>query len=476
MTRRDLLQAAGGLALGISAAEAADAPVPAVGPQLFLDDFLIARSEGLARVPQQPVKLEQPVLTSERFGVTQPYLSVLRDPDTGRLRMWYNRGPAIWHTESEDGLWWGEPQVAWDVQRGYGVSIVAGHSPEPERKYRLASWQSDKALDDTPQDNGGMFVGFSPDGLRWPPYAANPVLRTYPTAWPKIEAHGVGDTVDAFWDPIRQRYGCAVKVHALPEDGYAPAPRAGKVYRRLIGMTTSDDFLHWQKPWRIHVPDARDEGLLEFYGMGATHARGPLLIGMVRVLRDDLPCDEGGPKEGIGYTTLATSRDGIKWERFREPFLDRSPERGSWDHAMAWASAVLPVGDELFLYYGGYARGHKIEPTKERQIGMARMKRDRYVARSAGGKRGTLQTRPLLLEGSRVTVNAAIRSEFQARVLDAAGKPIPGFDWPDGSSVRGNGVALPLRWKRPLAELRAKPVRLEFALREAELFALEVLP
>jgi len=77
------------------------------------------------------------------------------------------------------------------------------------------------------------------------------------------------------------------------------------------------------------TPDKQDDGLLEFYGMGGMHQRGGLTIGLVRVRRR-LPCDPGGPKNGIGYAVLATSRDGVHWQRFREPFLDRNPERGSW--------------------------------------------------------------------------------------------------------------------------------------------------
>jgi hypothetical protein len=445
------------------------------GAQLFIDDFLIDHSENLSRVTQTPTKVEGPILTSARYGVTQPYLGVARDPESGRIRLWYNRGPAIWTCDSEDGLHFGDPQVAWDVKRGYGVSIVddGKRAKEPHRRFKLASWQSDGKNDDTPLDNGGMYVGFSPDGLRWTPEATNPVLRTYPTTYPNFERHGVGDTIDAFWDPVGRRYAAAVKVHALPDDGFTPGPKAGRAIRRLIAITSSADFVHWEKPRRIHVPDSRDEGLLEFYGMGGTHARGPLLIGLVRVLRDDLPCDLGGPTDGIGYTALATSRDGVRWERFREPFLDRRPERG-WDHAMAWASAVLPIADELFIYYGGYARGHKIEASKERQIGVARMKRDRYVARRAGRERGLLRTPLLRLPAGAMTVNAVVRDEMRVRLLDAADKPISGFDWVPIGGKGADGVSLPVKWRRPLRE-RETPVRIEFLVREADLYAFEVV-
>lgn len=487
MKRREFLAGAAGTlaAAGARPAAAQSGPERPVakpldlgpGPHLFVDSFLIEQSEGLARVVQHPTRLPEPVLSSARFGTTQPYLGVVRDPETRRLRLWYNRGPAVWHTTSADGIAWDPPRVAWDIPRGYGVTVIddRGRDADPGRRFKLASWQATRAVEDTPRDDGGMYVAFSPDGLRWTPYGGNPVLRTWPTAWPKIEAHGVGDIVDAFYDPIRRRYGVALKVHALPEDGYAPAPRAGAVYRRLVGMSTSADFTHWEKPQRIFVPDDADEGLLEFYGMGGVHSRGPLLIGFVRVLRDDLPCDPGGPKDGIGYTVLATSRDGVRWQRDREPFLDRNLAADSWDHAMAWGSGVMAMGDETFLYYGGYARGHKVAADRERQIGLARFPRDRYVARAAGAREGLLRTRPFLLPGGPLTVNARVRSggQLQARLLDEPGQVIAGFDWGDAAPITGDSLTLSLSWRTPLVSLAGKPVRLEFRLREGELYGFD---
>src|SRR5205823_5080474 len=165
------------------------------------------------------------------------------------------------------------------------------------------------------------------------------------------------------------------------------------------------------------------DGLLEFYGMGGMHLRGGLHVGLVRVLRDDLPCDEGGAKDGIGYAVLATSRDGVTWRRYHEPFLNRNLERGGWDHAMTWVGGTLPVGDEVYFYYGGYARGHKVAPDTERQIGLARMKRDRYVALAAGAEGGTLRTKPLALSGDRLPVNArASEGEVRGRLLEGGGR------------------------------------------------------
>ena len=58
---------------------------------------------------------------------------------------------------------------------------------------------------------------------------------------------------------------------------------------------------------------------------------------------------ESSSNYGIGYTTLAWSHDGEHWVRDREPFFDRSSQRGAWDRAHAWIDEQVPVGDEVYL-------------------------------------------------------------------------------------------------------------------------------
>ncbi len=451
----------------------------ASGVQLFLDDRAIEEVDGLVRRIFPPERLPRPVLDSKTFGVTQPYLSVFYDRDHSRYRLWYNHGPAIWHAVSTDGIRWAESRVAWDLSRGYGASLVddENRAADKARRFKLANWQATRAREDKPGDNSGMYVGFSPDGLSWTGCEKNPVLPTWPEGYGKFVRHGVGDIVDVFYDPLARRYAAAVKVHALAEDGYAPGPRAGKAFRRLVGMSTSEDFVHWSKPWRILAPDRQDEGLLEFYGMGGTHVRGSLYIGLARVLRDDLPCDPGGPKDGIGYSVLVTSRDGITWRRDRRPFLNRNLQPGSWDHAMSWIGGTMAVGEEVYFYYGGYARGHKIAPAAERQIGLARMKRDRYVAYCPAGEQGTLRTPTFTLRGDRLTINADARNgEVRVRLVDENGAPFAELGDSESKPIVGDATAADVEWPKPLAVLRGKRARLEFRVRRAALFGFEFRP
>ncbi|WP_428938595.1 hypothetical protein [Fontivita pretiosa] len=478
------------------------------GPQLFIDEYLVAEARGVRKVTQQPQRfLDGPILGWKQH-TTQPYLTVLRDAETGRFRMWYNydagKNCAIAYAESEDGIRWTLPElnilgpdnrlfiIGRSQEHGsYGVSVVddGRQARDPSRRYKLMWWSGTT-------EPPGVAVAFSPDGIHWTQYQANPVIPWYPSDHPKAHA-GVGDIVDAYWDPIRHRYGAMLKLSGLESDGWPAGPRTAKFHPRIVGASYSDDFVHWKEPWRVIVPEPRDEGALEFYSAGGTIARGPLLISFVRMLHDDYSPDPGvmderGMTPGIGYTTLATSRDGEHWERHDDIFFDRNHEKGTWDHAMSWIGSAVPVGEELYLYYGGYARGHKIEPTKERQLGLVKIKMDRFVAREASGDQpGLLVTVPLHVRagaGSQLMLNAdASRGRIRVQVRDLNGRVVPGFSFDDCQPITADGVALPLAWKtnidgqmKPglidLARLNDQTIRLEFEITNSKLFGFELQP
>jgi len=450
------------------------------GPYLFVDDHWIAKSVGLTRRVNQPSKQRQPVIYNPKFGVTQPFVTVLRDPDTQKLRMWYCRTNELWYATSDDGIHWSDPQVSYARKRAYGASILddKARDPDPARRYKLADWESTRELDDTPKDDSGMYVAFSPDNRNWKRATNGPVLPSWPVGYNKYSEYACSDIIDAFYDPIHNRYAAAIKLMAgAQNDPWSRGTRLGTspFTRRIGGMTFSSDFVHWEKPWRIIVPDDRDQGDTEFYCMGGIHARGSLLIGFVRVLRDDLPCDAGGPPNGIGWTTLAWSRNGRNWTRDHDIFLDRNYKPGSWDHAMTWGGSCVQIGRELFIYYSGYARGHKIEAGKERQIGLARMPVDRYVSRDAGANGGTLLTQPLQLKGHLLTVNADIRGEMRIRLLRDNGKPIRGYDWKDCQPLKDDSIAHKVNWADARVKLRPNTVRLEFKFVSAKLYGFAVI-
>ena len=432
------------------------------GPHLFVDDFLIETSSHLERLINSPQRdRAQPVVTGKEDQNWQPYVSVVRDSATGRFKMWYNaptkgKGSHLAYLESADGVSWLRPHRILNdpAQIIFGASVIdEGPSTKaPDYRYRFLWWTS------------GMWLAHSADGLRWQTDQPRPVLT------------GMNDITSLARDPIRNRYLALFGMPSTKADGYhGGTPNAPEGYRRCVGQSVSPDGVKWTTPRRIFKPDAQDEGITEFYSIGGVVARGGLLIGLLKVLRDDLPCDPGGPRQGIGYTVLAWTRDGENWQRERQPFFNRDPKPGSWDHAMAWGDCQLFVGDELYVYYGGYARGHKVARDTERQIGLLRLPRDRYVARAAGDQEGTLRTLLVKLVGETLTLNADARAGVvRVQVLGADGKSLPGFSYADAAPVSADVVAAPLRWKRPLSALSGQTMRLEFALRNARLFGFEV--
>ncbi len=303
--------------------------------------------------------------------------------------------------------------------------------------------------------NDGLRVTASPDGLNWTALAEGTVLR---------HNH---DISGIYRDTIRNRYVAIASVYRESEFW------EGK--RRITMQSESADLVNWSPAHHIILPDkAREEGEVQFYAMDGFLARGDLMIGMVKVLRDDLKADDPpNPPDayGTGYTALAWSRDGEHWVRDLEPYFERDMDPKAWDHSHAWIDEQLPVKDEVYLYYGGYAHGHKVNRFEERQIGLVTIKKDRYVSRGSDSKDGTLLTPLLSLEATALRVNVMVDGSLKIRVLDEAGVPVPGFDFSDMTAIQGDYLEAPVKWKRNLSELKGKPLRLEFALITGGIYA-----
>ena len=252
------------------------------GVHLFLDSELIAGERNLRRVIHPPTRLPGTDRDRGRGQCFQPYVSVLRDPGTKRFRMWYNAAvdatrSRIGYLESEDGIRFIRPHRELadpsGLPVGFGAYVVddGPDAADPGRRYKLA-WE-----------NGGLFTATSPDGLSvdgHEPQAGAQGHRRHHRAEPRS-------------DP--RAYLLTCKVHSTPEDGYkGSTPNAKEGYRRLVGQSVSRDCIAWSAPRRIIVADDRDEGVTEFYGIGPVLARGGLLIGLLKVLRDDLSPEPGG--------------------------------------------------------------------------------------------------------------------------------------------------------------------------------------
>jgi hypothetical protein len=456
-------------ALGATSQQCDEPIVLRRGPQLFLDDYLISRQSFLVRTVNNPKKLPHPILVGGLRNdlVWQPYVSVLRDPDSGMYRMWYNTPVDtsevsrchIGYMESNDGVHWNRPprflQDPHEIQFGVKVLDRGKSYSDRSKRFVLATYLKP-----------GFRVSTSPDGFAWTPISAEPVF---------FHNH---DITSLFWDPIRKQYLATVS-HRLGGFGDLTNPNIDDL-RRIPHETVSKDLIHWEPIWPIITPKIgvpKERGETQFYSMSGIVERGGLLIGLVKVLRDDLNATAGKTAEemgdldrkaaGIGYTVLAWSREGRTWERDYETFIPNDPTPGTFDHAMAWGDEQIVVGDETYIYYGGYERGHKVNRFNERHIGLAQMPRDRYVSRDADLNLGTLVTKPVIMIANRLTVNANAKGECRVRLLSMECKPVEGYGW---AELKGDSVEHEVVWKKSLSALAGIPVRIEFQLKNAQLF------
>jgi hypothetical protein len=446
------------------------------GPHLFIDDFLIAESKNVRRVvspPQREPGIPNPIISGKQDGCFQPYLSVVRDVATKKFRVWFGArthdfNPSrslLGHMESDDGVRWRGMHVLQTPTIQFGASVIdeGPDFADRSRRFKFAWW----APPEPARQGGlpGLKLATSADGLFW-------MQLKRPAAADDVIVPHNHDINSIFRDPIRNRYIAIMSTHVTNA--------AWQGERRVTTQSVSDDLLEWRTPWRILVPDPRVEHeQTQFYAMDGFISRGPLLIGMVKVLRDDLKADDPpDPPDayGVGYTVLAWSRDGESWTRDRGIFLDRDPRRGTWDHAHAWIDEQLPVGDDVYLYYGGYARGHKVNRFEERQIGLVRMKRDRYVARAASAEGGTIVTPPVTIDGRELTINAdASGGEIRVQLRHpSTGKPIDGFTFADAQPINDDALDVPLKWTGALRHLAGRTVTIEFRIENASLFAIDV--
>lgn len=226
---------------------------------------------------------------------------------------------------------------------GYHLTLGPG-AANPEHQFKLAYFPFDFW-----QDNRGMNVAFSPDGIHWMPYEGNPVLRHWDImkGYPDAPT-SVADINDIYWGKDLGLYVQTYKTYALPYENPMAAdqrtPRWREVndvvsgYRRIAGLATSRDFIHWENLQRVMVPDEKDVAELQFYAMSICR-RGDLYIGHVRCL------DDQAEEDGIGWMELATSRDLYHRTRHRDVFFKRNPapDTRRAHGARGWQSSARTV-------------------------------------------------------------------------------------------------------------------------------------
>ena len=489
------------LTILVVASLAADPIVIDSKHQLFLDDHLIASMTNLKRGVHPPQKhAANPLLwPSEPWEpeMATVYGSVIRDDryDGAKFRMWYKSGMGVAYAESDDGLKWNKPAL--DLVRIDGVKtnilwrkksktegpdafpvfyeLFGVHrddrDPDPSRRYKMGflciDWKHQGPGGDPyhPGQRRGLGVATSPDGIYWK------LANTWAT-----QAIIDGQT-HWTWDPARDRYVLYGRTRKQPPEiveAWSKYDWFKKWYSgRAVGRIESADFLNWNVTESaaapvVLTPDLSDPPGTEIYSMKVFPYEG-IYIGLVQVFH-------ATPDESTLDIQLAVSRDGVNFARVagRATWLPLGAV-GSWDRfnlSMANNDPVV-IGDELRFYYGGRMYRHgpyagKDKGPERSGIGLATVPRDRFVALAGSFDNPEFVTKPLLLKGDTLHLNANARfGEITIWINDETGKEVG-----KSEMISRDALDIPVKWKADPSDILRKPVTLRIRLRNAELFSL----
>ncbi|PYV09208.1 MAG: hypothetical protein DMG07_23780, partial [Acidobacteria bacterium] len=443
-------------------------PIPvSTERHLFLDDELVEARAKVVRVMHRPVKQADPVLVGDQpWEKWTVYLfgspSIHFDPVKRLYRMWYTACDVpvdhyfINYATSTDAVHWTKPLLHLQDFKGSKANnivnqgrvfwinstvILDERETNPERRYKSLSWDFAPAQAAETWPEGfyrpsasaehkkgrplGVSVAFSPDGLHWQPYEGNPVLMN------------TGDTHSVIgWDESYKKYV-----------GYFRPSYAASGGIRVIGFSTSDDFIHWTPPEIILKPDAEDPISDEFYDMPVVKYQGSY-IGFLwmyhnspnpALVRSPTLAHVKGSQQALD-TQLTYSRDGKSFIRVgnREPFLPVGAP-GTWDQGWATVSDMIVRDQEIWLYYSGWGTRHNNDQEQLGKvvgglrlmaaIGLAKLRLDGFASLHADDAEGIVQLRPIALRDQRhLRVNAdTSRGMLAVELLDENHDPIAGF-------------------------------------------------
>lgn len=471
--------------------------------QLFLDSSAYAdRWDVYRRVNQPEKEYNNPVVRADQpweHAVGLP--NVMYDEQHKIFRMWYaNYDIGAWgggktlknykrtpymmsYAESKDGVEWTKPLMDRVPYMGFektnilmtGVKkfqeFVILRTPAHLRQHgRFMVWYRDML----PEYGNCVNVAYSENGLDWIPHDDNPV---YPRA---LDAQHV-----PVWDEQRQMWLLYARPQALAANEYRYRQEN---IRTRISVTVSRDMKHWMPARHILVPDELDRGNSDdnpgwFFDRMAVAKYGNQYLGFLAVQ----------PRRGKdkGWVELASSSDGFRWHRSvqREPFIPYG-EKGQWDEGHTWMlTNIVPRGHYLYLYYVGSSQTWRTRfPATTRAIGMARIRRDRFVGQYGSPNGGWLLSREVKVTGNRLLVN--ISPEHQAwnlekvryghvkvELLDREGgiygkQHLPGFGQDDCDPMHGDEYEQVVTWNgnADISSLRDKNIYIRFWLKSAYLF------
>jgi len=447
---------------------------------LFFDDWLVERRECLERVWGRP-KFVKEIFSDYHPGVLGygGYYSVFYDERVGRYVMYLaiyppeaDPGTFVVRLQSDDPYNW--PNPAYDLSvtpawKGFADVVV---KEDGDRFWLLVT----RSLAGTPLEEWGYvgtcyhrdwqtnntFLAFSDDGQHFTLDWEHPWHDERSDTWSGVVWNEQAGFYQIFTRPV-----CV---------------------DRRVALITTTDLKHFAPLMTVLQPDAMDRIATEFYGM-PTRSYEDMYIGMLQVFTPDTLEERRIRMGGRMETQLAYSYNGLNWYRtVRESFI------GVRDYGLLGggglsAKDLLRTRDDKLLFYVSGSKGeHAAYPDMQR-AGMDtagffgpllyEMRLDGFCSLKTWGKDGILRTKTIIPQAGEMSINVrtTAHTAIRMQMLDGeTAQPIPGYTLDEAIPISGDRLFAVPRWKErgDISELVDRPVRIEIAMREAEVFAIRI--
>ena len=463
-----------------------------IGRQLFVDDFLIAETN-LHREYYYPDFYEKnPVLKSDKdYEVTsigEPYASpfsdgIWYDEEARKFKIWYLTGGKLLfdepqsfvtaYAESDDGINW----IKIDQDVIPGTNIVEPHRRDgnvmwfdkaetnPAKKYKLFNVERREY---EPGKKGWILVlRYSADGIHWGDIVA--------------QSKRIGDRTTAFFNPFTEKWVLSIRVTGkgrVRDRNYLEDSNPEVLVNKLDNVlfpTKKDDVVFWFGPFDNEPRHPKHPDIdPQIYNHDAI-AYESILLGYFCVWQgpENSDCAKLHVQKR-NEVLLGYSRDGFHWNRTdKTPFMGVNETEGAWNWGNMQSIAGVPiiVGDSLYFYSSGRMRNDLMWDACI-STGMAKLRRDGFASMNADENQGSLLTEKISFNGEYLFVNADVKGELKAEILNAKGKVVKGFSKDDCITFTGNSTKQSLSWKSGnLAKLKGEPVQIKFYLTDGKLYA-----
>jgi len=446
----------------------------------FFDDWMVERRECLERVWGRP-RFVKEVFTDYHPGLLgcSPE-TVFYDERLGRYVMYARyisgegRGSEQFtvRLQSDDLYNWPDPAYAVSATPAWrGFSDVVVHesgfiphcvvtplagTPLADRGYIVTFVPSG------PERRDVSLLGLSDDGL------------LFTVDW----EHPWQDERSDTWSGVvrNERVGC-YQIFTRPVCG-----------DRRIAFISTSDFSQFSPLLTVLQPDARDRIATELYGM-PTRVYEDMFIGMVWTFAPDTFEERRTRTGGRRETQLAYSYNGVNWYRpVREPFIGIR-EYGLPGGGDVSVMSTVRTEDNKLLFYAGSRTGEHNAYRDMQAAGMDtrgyfrpllyEMRLDGFCSLKTWGRDGVLRTKTIIPQAGEMSLNVRTTAHTAVRVqmLDGeTAQPIPGYTSEEAVPISGDHPFAKPRWKEraDISELVERPVRIELAMREAEVFAIRL--